>query len=79
MYNQYLNATSQSEIQKDYKLANNSHKIFLVSGCLTLSVYFTDVVSSIQIGRKNKSRSEKIKAQLISEPIPVNRQHKVDR
>jgi hypothetical protein len=73
-YKNYLNATSQSEIDDYYTKANISNKIALVSGGLSSAIHLYDIIWALSKGGKNKKESKILREQLKNKPIQIQNQ-----
>ena len=73
-YQNYLGATNQTDIDKYYKNANTSHKVYLVSGALSASIYLYDIMWAISKGSKNQKQSKPLRRQLSKGPILIQNQ-----
>ena len=73
-YQNYLGATNQTDIDKYYKNANTSHKVYLVSGALSASIYLYDIIWAISQGSKNQKQSKPLRKQLSKGPISIQKQ-----
>lgn len=73
-YKSYLNATSQSDIDKYYTNANISHKIALISGGISASIYLYDIIWVISKGAKNLKSSKPLRKQLQQGPVQIQNQ-----
>jgi hypothetical protein len=73
-YDNYLKATNQSDIDKYYNSANLSHKIALISGGLSATIYLTDIISVISKGSKNLKESYSMRNQLKKGPVTIQNQ-----
>ena len=73
-YQNYLGATNQTDIDKYYNNANTSHKVYLVSGALSASIYLYDIVWALSKGSKNKKQSKPLRKQLSKGPILIQKQ-----
>jgi len=70
----YLSATDQAIIDKYYNNANTSHKIALVSGGLSASIYLYDIIWVFSKGIKNIKESKSIRKQLHQGPVIIQNQ-----
>jgi hypothetical protein len=70
----YLNATSQTDIDKYYTNANVSHKIALISGGISASIYLHDIIWVISKGAKNLKSSKPLRKQLQQGPVQIQNQ-----
>jgi len=73
-YKSYLSATSQADIDKYYNNANMSHKIALVSGGISASIYLYDIIWVISKGAKNLKSSKPLRKQLQQGPVQIQNQ-----
>lgn len=73
-YKSYLAATNQTEIDKYYNQANLSHKIALISGAISASIYLYDIVWVISKGAKNLKSSKPLRKQLNFGPVQIQNQ-----
>jgi hypothetical protein len=73
-YKSYLNATSQTDIDKYYTNANISHKIALISGGISASIYLYDIIWVISKGAKNLKSSKPLRKQLQQAPVQIQNQ-----
>ena len=73
-YKSYLNATSQTDIDKFYTNANISHKIALISGGISASIYLYDIIWVISKGAKNLKSSKPLRKQLQQGPVQIQNQ-----
>ena len=73
-YKNYLGATSQVDIDKYYNNANVSHKIALISGSISASIYLYDIIWVISKGAKNKKDSKSLRKQLKLSPVQIQNQ-----
>ena len=65
-YRKYLNATDQTEIDRHYKTANNSNKIFISSLLLGGVIYIEDVLFTIKRGILNKKNQREINSKMMT-------------
>ena len=70
-YNRYLVATTQAEIDKFYNNANLSHKISLISGGISASIYLYDIIWVFSKGVQNLNRTKSLRNQLKYGPIKI--------
>lgn len=70
-YNRYLGATTQAEIDKFYDNANLSHKISLLSGGISASIYLYDIIWVFSKGVQNLNRTKSLRNQLKYGPIKI--------
>ncbi|MFT5077257.1 MAG: hypothetical protein ACJAX7_002388 [Saprospiraceae bacterium] len=73
-YKSYLNATSQTDIDKYYTNANISNKIALISGVISASIYLHDIIWVISKGAKNLKSSKPLRRQLQQGPVQIQNQ-----
>ena len=73
-YKSYLNATNQTDIDKLYKNANISHKVALISGAVSASIYLHDIIWVLSKGAKNKKSSKILRNKLKQGPVNVQNQ-----
>ena len=73
-YKSYLNATSQIDIDKYYTNANITHKIALISGGISASIYLYDIIWVISKGAKNLKSSKPLRKQLQQGPVQIQNQ-----
>ena len=73
-YKIYLGANSQADIDKHYNNANISHKIALISGGISASIYLYDIIWVISKGAKNKKDSKQLRRQLQKVPVQIQNQ-----
>ena len=73
-YKSYLNATSQIDIDKYYTNANISHKIALISGGISASIYLYDIIWVTSKGAKNLKSSKPLRKQLQQGPVQIQNQ-----
>lgn len=73
-YKSYLGATSQADIDKYYNNANISHKIALISGGISASIYLYDIIWVLSKGYKNLKDSKLLRKQLQQGPIQIQNQ-----
>ena len=72
-YKNYLAATSQTEIDKYYNNANISHKIALLSGGLSASIYLYDIFGALSQGAKNLKLSKALRMRLKQGPVQIQK------
>lgn len=70
-YKNYLGATNQTDIDKYYSNANIFHKIAIVSGGISASIYIYDIIWAFSKGCKNINVSKHIRKQLNRGPIVI--------
>lgn len=73
-YKSYLGATSQADIDKYYNNANISHKIALISGGISATIYLYDIIWVISKGAKNIKVSKPLRKQLQQGPVQIQNQ-----
>jgi hypothetical protein len=73
-YKSYLWATNQTDIDKFYNSANISHKIALISGTLSATIYLNDLIGVVSKGAKNIKNSRPLRKQLREGPIQIQNQ-----
>jgi hypothetical protein len=73
-YKSYLGATSQTDIDKYYINANISHKIALISGGISATIYLYDIIWVISKGAKNLKYSRPLRNQLHRGPVQIQNQ-----
>jgi hypothetical protein len=73
-YKSYLGATSQADIDKYYNNANISHKIALISGGISATIYLYDIIWVISKGAKNIKDSKPLRNQLRQGPVQIQNQ-----
>lgn len=73
-YKSYLGATSQADIDKYYNNANISHKIALISGGISATIYLYDIIWVISKGVKNLKYSKPLRNQLQQGPVQIQNQ-----
>ncbi len=73
-YENYLTATNPTNIDKLYNNANTSHKIALISGGISASIYLYDIIWVISKGAKNLKSSKPLKKQLQQGPVQIQNQ-----
>ncbi len=73
-HEKYFTATDQASIDKYYNNANTSHKIALVSGGLSASIYLYDIIWVFSKGIKNIKESKFIRKQLHEGPVIIQNQ-----
>lgn len=73
-YKSYLGATSQADIDKYYNNANISHKIALISGGISATIYLYDIIWVISKGAKNIKDSKPLRKQLQQGPVQIQNQ-----
>jgi hypothetical protein len=73
-YKSYLGATSQADIDKYYNNANISHKIALISGGISATIYLYDIIWVISKGAKNLKYSKPLRNQLQQGPVQIQNQ-----
>ena len=73
-YKSYLAASSQADIDKYYNNANISHKIALLSGGISASIYLYDIIWVISKGAKNLKHSKPLRNQLLKGPVQIQNQ-----
>ena len=73
-YKSYLGATSQADIDKYYNNANISHKIALISGGISATIYLYDIIWVISKGFKNIKDSKPLRKQLQQSPVQIQNQ-----
>ena len=71
-YTDYLNATNQEDMDKQYSNAATYNHIYL--GCFTIcsTIYITDFFSALSKGTKNKKRSKTLRDKLKNGPITIS-------
>ena len=69
-----MNATSQIDIDKYYTNANIIHKIALISGGISASIYLYDIIWVISKGAKNLKSSKPLRKQLQQGPVKIQNQ-----
>lgn len=72
-YKNYLAATSQTDIDKYYNNANISHKIALLSGGLSASIYLYDIFGALSQGAKNLKLSKALRMRLKQGPVQIQK------
>lgn len=72
-YKNYLLATSQTDIDKFYNNANISHKIALLSGGLSASIYLYDIFGALSQGAKNLKVSKSLRMRLKKGPVQIQK------
>lgn len=73
-YKSYLGATSQADIDKYYNNANINHKIALISGGISATIYLYDIIWVISKGAKNIKDSKPLRKQLQQGPVQIQNQ-----
>ncbi len=73
-YKSYLGAMSQVDIDKYYNNANISHKIALISGGISASIYLYDIFWVLSKGAKNIKDSKPLRKQLQRGPVQIRNQ-----
>jgi hypothetical protein len=73
-YKSYLGAKSKIEIDKYYNNANISHKISLVSGGISATIYLNDLIGVLLKGAKNINLSKSLRKQLQQGPVQIQNQ-----
>jgi len=73
-YKSYLGATNQADIDKYYNNANTSHKIAIMSGSISASIYLYDIIWVISKGAKNIKDSKPLRKQLQQGPVQIQNQ-----
>ena len=73
-YKSYLGATNQADIDKYYNNANTSHKIAIMSGSISASIYLYDIIWVISKGAKNIIDSKSLRKQLQQGPFQIKNQ-----
>jgi hypothetical protein len=75
-YKSYLgaSATSQADIDRYYNNANRSHKIALISGGISVSIYLYDLIWVVSKGSKNLKSSKPLRKQLQQGPVQIQNQ-----
>lgn len=71
LYSNYINASSQDDLDLYYAKANNSHKISLVTGTLAASIYLFDIYSAFKRGKNNLNYRRNINSLLANGPIDI--------
>ena len=66
-------ATSQTDIDKYYNNANISHKIALLSGGLSASIYLYDIFGALSQGAKNLKLSKALRMRLKQGPVQIQK------
>ena len=69
-----MTATNPTNIDKLYNNANTSHKIALISGGISASIYLYDIIWVISKGAKNLKSSKPLKKQLQQGPVQIQNQ-----
>jgi len=71
-YTDYLDATNQEDMDKQYSKAATYNYIYL--GCFTIcsTIYITDFFSALSKGTKNKKRSKILRDKLKNGPITIS-------
>ena len=70
-YQKYQSATSQTDIDKYYGNANMLHKIALISGGVSATIYVYDIIRSFSKGCKNRMVSKPIRKMLNQESFVI--------
>lgn len=73
-YKSYLGATNQTDIDKYYNNSNISHKIAIISGCVSASIYLYDIIWVLSKGTKNMKESKTLRKQLRQGPVQIQNQ-----
>ena len=73
-YKSYQNATNQTDIDEYYTNANISHKLALISGGISASIYLYDIIWVISKGSKNIKDSKQLRKQLQQGPVQIQNQ-----
>jgi hypothetical protein len=73
-YKKYLGATNQVDMNIYYNNANIGHKIALISGGLSATIYLNDIIGVISKGAKNIKNSRPLRKQLREGPIQIQNQ-----
>jgi hypothetical protein len=73
-YISYLGATNQTDIDRYYNNANISHKIALISGTISATIYLNDLIGVVSKGAKNIENSRPLRKQLRKGPIQIQNQ-----
>ena len=73
-YKSYLGASNQTDINKFYNSANISHKIALISGTISATIYLNDLIGVVSKGAKNIKNSRPLRKQLREGPIQIQNQ-----
>ncbi len=67
----HFESMSQTEIDKFYNNANISHKITLIPGGLSASIYLYDIFGAIAQGAKNTKFSKSLRMKLKQGPVEI--------
>lgn len=70
-YQKYQSATSQTDIDKYYGNANTLHKIALISGGVSATIYVYDIIWAFSKGCKNRKLSKPIRKMLNQESFVI--------
>lgn len=73
-YKKYLGATNQVDMNIYYNNANIGHKIALISGGLSTTIYLNDIIGVISKGAKNIKTSKALRQQLFEAPVIIQNQ-----
>ena len=71
-YTDYLNATSQEDMDQNYKNATTYNYIYVGSLSICGTIYITDFFSALSKGTKNKKKSKMLRDKLKNGPINIS-------
>ncbi len=63
-YSNYLDATTQDEMDNLYEKANQQHKVSLICASLAATIYVSDVVRAMNVGFKNLKNSRALRTEV---------------
>ena len=71
VYTDYLNATNQEDIDKNYSNATTYNYVYVGALSICTTIYITDFFSALSIGKKNKKKSKALRDQLRNNEINI--------
>ena len=71
-YTDYLNATSQEDMDQNYKNATTYNYIYVGSLSICGTICITDFFSALSKGTKNKKKSKRLRDELKNGPVTIS-------